>query len=53
LGAEWAGYTNRRFPKKGLQPKLLHSALVYLPPARFEAQVAGKNMVADPPQLVA
>jgi putative transposase len=33
--------------------KRLHSALSYLPPARFEAQLAKRRMEAAAPQLVA
>jgi len=38
--------------RKGLQPETLHSALGYLPPAEFEAQLMARNLEAAAPQLV-
>ncbi|HKV80414.1 MAG TPA: IS3 family transposase [Candidatus Sulfotelmatobacter sp.] len=41
------------FLEKVYNQKRLHSALGYLPPARFEAQLAARNMEAAAPQLTA
>ena len=41
------------FLEKVYNQKRLHSALGYLPPAKFEAQLTTKNMEAAAPQLVA
>ena len=41
------------FLDKVYNQKRLHSALGYLPPAKFEAQLTTKNMEAAAPQLVA
>jgi putative transposase len=40
------------FIEKVYNQKRLHSALGYLPPAEFEAQLRAKNMEAAAPQLV-
>ena len=41
------------FLEKVYNRKRLHSALGYLPPARFEAQLTARNMEAAAPQLIA
>jgi putative transposase len=39
--------------EKVYKQKRLHSALSYLPPAKFEAQLAARNMEAAAPQPMA
>jgi putative transposase len=41
------------FLEKVFNQKRLHSALGYLPPAKFEEKLTAKNMEAAAPQLVA